>query len=460
MRGYQKPVLTSTAVDDLTVSAPQLGKTTMGQLWLLAAAFMHGKDLRPWWWAAPSYYQAKHGFNGFCAMARSAGVLRSATYSVPMRAELTCGAIIEARSWDNPNGMYGPSVLGCVVDEFCDLTDQAYMALSSRRQETIKDGYGHYRYLGNVRNVGGPAERLWQMAESGEAGFACRSWTWRDRAAAFDDCKCDAGRELDDADKHADGCGLGRYLKSIARERARLSEPQFRQMYGAEWLDWNLLPVYQFDRSIHVRNGFEVQRVLPLEISCDFNVDPMAWTIGQHQGNEAWAIDEVVIPGGATTEDACREVIRRYPDRKLDVVVYGDASGKARKTSASRTDYQIIQQRLGDYYRTLRLAVPAANPRVADRVNAVNALLKPADGSTPRYYVHPRCIELAKDYARVSWKRGTRDIDKSDKSRTHFTDSDGYRLASLFPVGRNRVVSVGYSDDYRLPADSMSRVEF
>jgi len=431
----------------------------MGQLWLLSAAFMHGKDLRPWWWAAPSYYQAKHGFTGFCAMARSAGVLSSATYSVPMRAELTCGAIIEARSWDNPNGMYGPSVLGAVIDEFCDLTDPAIMALSSRRQETIKDGYGRYRYLGNVRNVGGPAERLWQMAENGEPGFASRRWTWRDRVAAFDDCECEAGRELEDADKHADGCGRGRYLQSIARERARLSGPQFRQLYGAEWLDYSALPVYQFDRALHVRNGFEVQRQLPLEVSCDFNVSPMAWCVGQHLGDEVWTFDEIVIPGGATTEDACKEVIRRYPDRKMDVVVYGDASGKARKTSASHTDYQIIQARLGTHYRTLRLAVPGSNPKVVDRVNAVNALLKPADGSKPRYYIHPRCTELATDYARVSWKPGTRDIDKSDKKRTHFTDADGYRLASLFPVQRLAVVEVG-TGDHALPFDSMSRVRF
>ena len=40
--------------------------------------------------------------------------------------------------------------------------------------------------------------------------------------------------------------------------------------------------------------------------------DGMAWVVGQHKGDEAWVLDEISIPGGATTEQACREFIRRY----------------------------------------------------------------------------------------------------------------------------------------------------
>ena len=213
-----------------------------------------------------------------------------------------------------------------------------------------------------------------------------------------------------------------------------MSSVQFRALWEAEWLDYNELPVYEFDRAVHVTTEpVEYQRVLPLEVGCDFNVDPMAWVIGQHHQEHAWALEEISIPGGANTQDACNELIRRYPDGETDVVIYGDASGSARKTSASQTDYDIIRSILGDYYRSLRLCVPKSNPAVGDRVNAVNALLKPAHG-TPRYSVSPKCLGLIDDLARVSWKPGTRDIDKSDKTLTHFSDAEGYRLASLFPV--------------------------
>jgi len=60
----------------------------------------------------------------------------------------------------------------------------------------------------------------------------------------------------------------------------------------------------------------------------------------------------------------------------------------------------------------------------------------------------------------VSWKQGTRDIDKSDKRRTHFTDADGYRLASLFPVRGLSIVEVGTGPDDAPLQDSIFSVGF
>ncbi len=459
LRPYQIPVLTSTVSDDVTVSAPQLGKTITGLLWLLSEAWLHGPDVRPWWFASPTYMQARYGMRNLTQMARSAGILKSYTSTPPLQTVLTCDAVIEGRSWDRPEGMYGPSVLGIVVDEFGQLTDQAYSAMSSRRAETVKDGFGQFRYLGNVGEIGGAGEKIWNDAEAGKQGFACRRWTWLDRAKAHT-CPCVVPPSLGTGDRHAPECERGVYVRFIEREAERMSAVQFRTLYLAEWADWNELPVYEFDRAVHAAVPISHQPQLELDIACDFNVDPMAWVLGQHKQEQAWATGEVSIPGGATTEQACREVIRRYPDRKQHVAVYGDASGTARKTSASRTDYQIIQEILGGHYHTFNIRVPASNPPVTDRVNAYNAMLKSASGAC-RYRVDPSCTGLIDDLARVSWRAGTRDIDKRDKKRTHYTDADGYRIAYLYPVRLPSVVAVaaGPGDGADM-GESMLSVQF
>jgi len=208
----------------------------------------------------------------------------------------------------------------------------------------------------------------------------------------------------------------------------------FRQLYGAEWLDWSSLPAYTFDRSVHVTADVHEEPTLPLDLSCDFNVDPMCWVIGQHNAREAWALDEIVIPGGATTQAACAEFLSRYPGSKgRELQVFGDASGSARGTKSTRSDYQIIQQGLGAAWRHLHMMVPASNGPVTERLNTVNAMLRNGDGEV-RYYIHPRCEKLANDLARVSLKPGTRDIDKTNRQLTHSSDAEGYRLVALFPV--------------------------
>ena len=436
LRGYQEPVLFSEARDDLTVSAPQLGKTFVGRVWLLSACWYGGASPIPWWWIAPTYEQARFGYLGFCDYARSAGILGDATTSPPLRARLVNGSMIEAKSWDSPEGLYGPPIRGGVVDEFGQLTRLAYSAVSSRRAETVSRGEGRLRYLGNVGEMGTIAEELWRLAESGAPGFACRRWTWRDRAEAHD-CRCaeDAGQVIvSGGGLHLQGCPRGEYVEFIDRERSRMSGPQFRMLYEAEWVDWNDVPAYSFDRALHVTERADYQPGPCVDLSCDFNVDPMCWVLGQHTSREAWDFDEIAILGGATTEATCAELIARLPARKVQTVeIFGDASGNARSPKSHLTDYQIIARELSRAGIPFSMRVPAGNPAVSSRLNAVNGMLRSADGTT-RYSVHPRCMTLINDFARVALKPGTRDIDKRNRKLTHASDAAGYRLVELFPV--------------------------
>jgi hypothetical protein len=297
-------------------------------------------------------------------------------------------------------------------------------------------GLGQIRMAGNVGEIGGTAERLFMLGLSGREGWAARTWTWKERAAAAT-CECGmngSGMEIETADAHDAACERGLYLRDLSSRKAIMSPNHFRQLYEAEWLDWSSLPAYTFERAVHVTADVHEEPSLPLDLSCDFNLDPMCWVIGQHTAKEAWALDEIVIPGGATTQQACAEFLRRRPGTKIrDLNVYGDASGKAGSTKSSRSDYQIIQQEIGAAWPRLRMHVPNGNGPVTERLNAVNAMLRSGDGGV-RYYLHPRCQHGATDLARVSVKPGTRDLDKTNKQLTHWSDAEGYRLVRLFPV--------------------------
>lgn len=427
----------SRARDDLTVSAPQIGKTFTGGCWLLGAAWQGGPSAEPWWWCAPTSAASYQGYSKLLELAESANILKHATHTVPYKAQLINGAKIEARYWEKPENLMGPTIRGAVIDEFGMLTRRAYSALSSRRANTIVKGEGFYRYLGNVGEIGGEAEKLWDQAKRGEHGFAYRQWTWRHRSDSLP-CHCNSGgpipSSLETAYNHAEDCYRGIFVVFIHSEASRMAKSQFKRLYDAEWTDWSDLPVYEFERDRNVDAlRARIRSHLPIELGCDFNVDPMVWTVGQHEGDEIWTSDEIVVEGGATTKEACLEFIKRYPDA-VSVSIYGDSTGNRRGTRSRKSDYDVIKRVLGPAYPgRLHFYVPKANPPVQTRVDAVNAKLISATGLVSGF-IHPRCYRLIEDRSRVSWKPGTRDIDKSNRSRTHASDSDDYRWCRIYPA--------------------------
>ena len=79
----------------------------------------------------------------------------------------------------------------------------------------------------------------------------------------------------------------------------------------------------------------------PLHIGMDFNIDPGCAVIGYQHSGGIHIFDELEIYGTDTGEMS-REIQQRYPNRKI--VVYPDAAGAQRKTSAGGvTDHIILR---------------------------------------------------------------------------------------------------------------------
>jgi hypothetical protein len=216
-----------------------------------------------------------------------------------------------------------------------------------------------------------------------------------------------------------------------------------------------------FEEKLHwSENVPELDPALPLRLTFDFNVNPM--TLGLCQivsgpyGPELHVRDWIAQYGGATVESCCMLLMERYPQGWNHVVVYGDATGKARHVKSNKSNYQIIRETLGTWAKKIEEKVPAANPSVKESTNAVNRLLKDAHGRTrlwirktePRRQCPTR--ELVKSFQRTSKKSGTDEIEKkAGETHTHASEAIRYIVAVEFPVVKP-IVNVGRARVERL----------
>jgi hypothetical protein len=164
----------------------------------------------------------------------------------------------------------------------------------------------------------------------------------------------------------------------------------------------------------------------PVCWAVDFNVDPMSSLVVQMRNEEIYVLDEIVLRR-ASTEQACEEFERRFGTPRAGIVIFGDAAGAAMQTSGF-SDYQVIRKFFGSRSARVTYRVPSANPRIRERVAAVNAKLRNTYGDV-RLWVDPRCKELIADFEQVAYKENSTEVDKDkDRRRTHLSDALGYLI--------------------------------
>jgi hypothetical protein len=161
------------------------------------------------------------------------------------------------------------------------------------------------------------------------------------------------------------------------------------------------------------------------------------WTIGPE-------LPKPPADFGEEGERLLEETARQLQPGPLNVYIFGDATGTQKRTSASRTDWQIVRDFFGRYTGRYHASfqVPSANPPVKDRINCVNAVLNNFAGEH-RLFIDPQCKHVIRDYEQVCWKpdpygNPLAELDKSDPMRTHVSDALGYLIAREFPMRQPR----------------------
>lgn len=216
--------------------------------------------------------------------------------------------------------------------------------------------------------------------------------------------------------------------EQIAWAKRNLDPRDYNEQYRANWESASGAIFYAFHSVANVREVvYNPQE--PLIIGSDFNVDPMAWVIGHRIGDELHVIDEFFLRN-TNTPKTLDMLFSRYGQHQAGFMFFGDATGRARKSSASQSDYLLIKS--DGRFKGAHIYYAKSNPLRADRFAATNALFCNAAG-TRRCFIHPRCKHLIQDLQERSYIEGTNDADDYGDIG-HITDALGYVIHRLFPI--------------------------
>jgi hypothetical protein len=203
-----------------------------------------------------------------------------------------------------------------------------------------------------------------------------------------------------------------------------------RMLYG-EWIEiQDEVIYYAYDSALqYSKKPWTPRPETPIMISFDFNIGdgkPLSACAIAYEDGIFHVFAEVIIEG-ARTEEACQEFYDRgiiVPGKHYEL--YGDASGKARHTSSTRSDYEIIKESFDRNGISYRYCVPLANPAIRTRHNTINAYSRNALGQT-RLFIH-NCPTIDEALRLTAFKKGGNIIEDDSKKYQHVGTALGYCL--------------------------------
>lgn len=171
-------------------------------------------------------------------------------------------------------------------------------------------------------------------------------------------------------------------------------------------------------------------------IGMDFNVSPMSAVCGHVRSVEKQ--NHVFLYRGyfmrdSNTRQLAERIVAEHADSKVFYLTPCQSSS-SRQTVADIgiTDIRILRDVFARADKVLRVVKRTKNPLVKDRIAATNAMLY-----HKRLHVNPADAglkELQADWASLTWKEGTSDLDLTDKMRGHIASACDYLLERHFPV--------------------------
>jgi len=345
-------------------------------------------------YVAPSYRMAKQiVWEDLKAMLRDKNWIKKINES-ELTITLVNGSIIMLRSVDNPDSIRGLGLDHVVIDEAADVgsLDQAWNAVL---RPTLSDREGTALIISSPKGRG----YLYDLYQNEKRLQDWKSWQYT---------TIEGGNVT---------------AEEIATAKAQLDERTFNQEYLAQWVDYSGLIYYAFgDHNIVSRGNLLQDPGTMLHIGIDFNIDPGCAVIATLTRQGLHIIDELEI-FGTNTQEMCAEIQRKYNNRRT--IVYPDASGAQRRTSAGGITDHIILSNAG-----FQLKVGSINPAVKDRIAAVNSVLKQ---DNIRLTIEPKCVKVINGLGKHVYKEGTRQPEK-DSGLDHFNDALGYMVNHLFPI--------------------------
>lgn len=163
----------------------------------------------------------------------------------------------------------------------------------------------------------------------------------------------------------------------------------------------------------------------PLHIGVDFNVLNMSAVVNVIRNGEPRTLAEAMKIRDTPT--MCRVLRERFEGHHI--TVYPDAAGASTSTkNASESDHALLRQ------AGFTVLVNAANPRVRDRINAVDAMTLNAEG-VRRWRINTDLCPLTTEAQEQQAYDAGGEPDKST-GHDHPNDALGYFMVKRYPITR------------------------
>jgi hypothetical protein len=402
---YQKIVHDTPSRFKVIVAGRRWGKTEFCKIQLILAAIKKPNSLV--WYVAPTYAMANDIMWGQLIAAIPRSYMAKKPNDTKMTIFLKNGSIIQCKGADKPDSLRGRGVDMVVLDEYQDFKlgvwdDVIFPTLTDRRGQAIIIGTPKaYNHL----------YKLYEQGQSKEFPDWA-SWQFPTSTSPFIPAA------------------------ELAAAKRNMDERSYKQEFEASFETMSGRVYYPFDRKVHVGEyAFDPNNYII--VGQDFNVDPMSSVIMQvnRDTGELWVIDEIMLRQ-SNTQEVVDELERRYwrlfPNR---VVMFPDPAGGNRSSSRGESDIQIFREK-----GLQNIHFHKKHPLVSDRINAVNSMLKSADG-TVRLRIDKRCKHLIESLEQVIYKPGTREVDKS-QGNEHIADAIGYPIEFMYPVKKIELLGV------------------
>ena len=385
----------------VVVAGRRWGKSQLAKISLIKFARIPKRLI---WYVAPSYRMAKQIMWPELVEAIPRQWVKKYNETI-LTITLVNGSKIELKGADNPDSLRGVGIHYLVMDEVQDIDPEAWKKVL---RPTLASTQGHALFIGTPKAYNFLHE-LWSLGRKN--GHIWASWQFPTITSPFIPAA------------------------EIEAARADMDEKSFRQEFEASFETMSGRVYYPFDRNVHAVRELPFNPQLPIWIGQDFNIDPMSSVVFQKQRDGTlWAIDEICLPA-SNTQELCDELERKYWRYLDQITIYPDPAGAYRGHQRGESDLDIFRERGFKRQKYRR-----KHPPVADRVNAVNRLLRSADGSV-RLLVDPRCKKFIEALEQTLYVPGSREVDKKAGTE-HAADAGGYCIEFEYPVRKIEVLGV------------------
>lgn len=367
---------------------------------------------KPWddpkyFYAGPTYGQVKR-----IAWDRLRSLIPKGWIRQELSGDLVIKTVFGSELWllglDSPQRFEGVQWDGGVVDESSDVAPRAFdlsirPALTERRAWCWRIGVPKRQGIGAAEF----RQRYFDYLKSDDPTTGSYHWS---------------GEDILDPQE----------IEDLKRQ---LDEKDYNEQVRGNWESMGGLCFYSFgEHNIGVCN-YDPTRII--YVGSDFNVNPMCWVLchvyGEGKDKVVKQFDEIWLRD-TNTPGALTHLVSRYGHHEAGWVFTGDATGRARKTSATVSDYLHIKN--CDALERKLVVYPKSNPGVKNRLSVCNSVFKNALGEV-RYFVDASCTKTIDDLnVRGLGRDGSPDDSHPDIG--HITDALGYLLYRLFPLRINK----------------------